>query len=212
MALPCLPGGSQRQNDVLPGASARIGQASGNQLIQRLLVQPEPRRLPDRRRVRQQTACGQLFKNGLVGAQNAARRVNVFNSDQPLAFVRTGVKPAGERRDQRTSMQRTGWRGGESPPVNSPHACRFAYCAAPRGGRCVCGPAKPVPRPLLVGKWSPHASRCAWCAAPRGGCCPCGLAKPVSRPWLAWSVCGQFHRPLACRLNPSKNRQRHFQT
>ena len=32
----------------------------------------------------------------------------------------------------------------------SPHACRFAYCAAPRGGRCACGPAKPVPRPLLA--------------------------------------------------------------
>ena len=32
----------------------------------------------------------------------------------------------------------------------SPHACRFAYCAAPRGGRCACGLAKPVPRPLLA--------------------------------------------------------------
>ena len=34
----------------------------------------------------------------------------------------------------------------------SPHACRFAYCAAPRGGRCACGPAEPVPRPLLAQK------------------------------------------------------------
>ena len=32
----------------------------------------------------------------------------------------------------------------------SPHACRFAYCAAPRGGRCACGPAKPAPQPLLA--------------------------------------------------------------
>ena len=32
----------------------------------------------------------------------------------------------------------------------SPHACRFAYCAALRGGRCACGPAKPVLRPLLA--------------------------------------------------------------
>ena len=32
----------------------------------------------------------------------------------------------------------------------SRHACRFAYCAAPREGRCACGPAKPVPRPLLA--------------------------------------------------------------
>jgi aspartyl protease family protein len=32
----------------------------------------------------------------------------------------------------------------------SPHACRFAYCAAPRGGCCACGPAKPVPRPLVA--------------------------------------------------------------
>ena len=32
----------------------------------------------------------------------------------------------------------------------SPHAVRFAYCAAPRGRRCACGPAKPVPQPLLA--------------------------------------------------------------
>lgn len=32
----------------------------------------------------------------------------------------------------------------------SPHGCRFAYCAARRGGRCACGPAKPVPRTLLA--------------------------------------------------------------
>src|SRR6478735_1965573 len=28
--------------------------------------------------------------------------------------------------------------------ILSPHACHFVYCAAPRGGRCACGPAKPV--------------------------------------------------------------------
>ena len=32
----------------------------------------------------------------------------------------------------------------------SPHACRFAHCAAPREGRCACGLEKPVPRPLLA--------------------------------------------------------------
>ena len=31
----------------------------------------------------------------------------------------------------------------------SPHAPHFVWFAAPRGGRCACGPAKPVPRPLL---------------------------------------------------------------
>ena len=32
----------------------------------------------------------------------------------------------------------------------SPHACRFAYCAPPRGDRCACGRAKPSPWPLLA--------------------------------------------------------------
>ena len=77
--------------------------------------------------------------------------------------------------------------------TSGPHACRFAYCAAPRGGRCACGPAKPVPRPWLVGK-IPHACRFAYCAAPRGGRCACGPAKPAPRPWLVGKS------PHACRF------------
>jgi len=47
----------------------------------------------------------------------------------------------------------------------SPHAPRCAWFAAPRGGRCACGPAKPVPRPWLVGSDRIHANRFASFAA-----------------------------------------------
>ena len=61
-----------------------------------------------------------------------------------------------------------------------------AHCVslpAPRGGRCACGLAKPVPRPLL-GKKTPTVAHCVSLPAPRGGRCACGPAKPVPRPLL----------------------------
>ena len=90
---------------------------------------------------------------------------------------------------------------------------------APRGGRCACGPAKPVPRPLLDWKCT-NACHFMFCAAPcrpplaggfasgacpnllkqlrsrrlqpREGRCACGLAKPVPWPLLGWSVSKVF--------------------
>ena len=32
----------------------------------------------------------------------------------------------------------------------APTVAHFVWLPAPRGGRCACGPAKPVPRPLLA--------------------------------------------------------------
>ena len=58
-----------------------------------------------------------------------------------------------------------------------------AHCVslpAPRGGRCACGPAKPVPRPLLE-KTAPTVAHCVSLPAPRGGCCACGSTKLVPR-------------------------------
>ena len=53
-----------------------------------------------------------------------------------------------------------------------PHAPHCVWFAAPRGGRCACGPAKN----------GPHAPRCAWFAAPRGGAAPAALAGGAGAP------------------------------
>ena len=53
-----------------------------------------------------------------------------------------------------------------------------AHCVslpAPRGGRSACGPAKPVPRPLLGQKRAPSVARCE--TQPGA----CGPAMPVLR-------------------------------
>ena len=55
----------------------------------------------------------------------------------------------------RTALPPKGTTVPAASEVN-PHACRFAYCTAPRGGRCACGPAKPVPWPWLA--WNPIVS------------------------------------------------------
>ena len=58
-----------------------------------------------------------------------------------------------------------------------------AHCVslpAPRGGRCACGPAKPVPRPLLE-KTAPTVKHYVSLPASRGGRCVCGPAKLVLR-------------------------------
>gem|GEM_PF-5700821 len=105
--------------------------------------------------------------------------------------------PAGKCR--LPAFQRRRCRAQQDAAEFGPHACRFAYCAAPRGGRCACGPAKPVPRPLLSwigssrcpGSLSLHTWRFAHCAALRGGRCACGPAKPDLRPlpnWIASSL------------------------
>jgi hypothetical protein len=72
--------------------------------------------------------------------------------------------------------------------VYGPHAPHSVWFAAPRGGRCACGPAKPVPRPLLV-KRGLYVRSLRVAPAPRGGRCACGPAKPVPRPLLAREAC-----------------------
>ena len=74
-----------------------------------------------------------------------------------------------------------------------PHAPRFAWFAAPRGGRCACGPAKPM-------EGAPTVAHCVWLPAPRGGHCACGPAKPVPRPLLALSYLGIFASVLLAWL------------
>ncbi len=99
MPLPCQTGRSQRTGDVLTGAAAGIGEARGDKLVKSLLVHGGALRLVNRRLVGDQAAGSQLFKNGLLCTWNTARRVDVFNADQPTAVMRTGIEPAGERRD-----------------------------------------------------------------------------------------------------------------
>ena len=56
-----------------------------------------------------------------------------------------------------------------------------AHCVslpAPRGGRCACGPAKPVPRPLLGQKRAPSVARCET----QPGACGPALRQAQDRP------------------------------
>ena len=151
MALPGMPCRSQRTGNVLPRAAAGIGHAAFHKLIERLLVQRAALRLADWRLVGHQSAGGQLLDDHLVSAWNAARRVHVLDAHQPLATVDAGIKPAGQRGDEGARMQRAG-RGWRKSSNVGPHAPHCVWFAAPRGGRCACGPAKPVPRPLLRGR------------------------------------------------------------
>ena len=48
-------------------------------------------RLPDHGRIGMQAAGRQLAQNFLIGTNLAAWRVYVFNANQPLALVRTGI-------------------------------------------------------------------------------------------------------------------------
>lgn len=117
MPSPRLTGCGQRAGDELPVAAAGIGLARGDELVERLLIQRAAPRLVRRRLVREQPTGSELFKKGLVGASNAARRVDIFNADEPTASVRTGIEPAGQRGNQRARMQRTGRRGRKSASI-----------------------------------------------------------------------------------------------
>ena len=106
--------GGLRQGNVLAGAGAGVGQARHGQLLQRGLVERPALRLPLRRLVRVQPAGGQLLQDQLVGAGHAARRVHVFHAHQPAPAQRPRVQPTGQRRHQRTRVQRPGGRGGKA--------------------------------------------------------------------------------------------------
>ena len=97
--------------------------------------------------------------------------------------------------------------GGAAAPAArgySPHACRFAYGAAPRGGRCACGLAKPVPRPWPG--WGNRSLACDFshCTFSRRGCGAFGPAEPVLRPYLAWDSISPTlvtsRHSLSCRI------------
>ena len=71
----------------------------------------------------------------------------------------------------------------------APTVAHFVWLPAPRGGRCACGPAKPVPRPLLVWEGvAPNASPLSPFVlslskdALQEAIGVCGLARPVLQP------------------------------
>ena len=75
--------------------------------------------LPLRRRIGDQLQCMELAQDLLVHALRAARRVNVFDADQPGALVGAGIQPGGERCYQRAGMQRAGGRGGKTAGISA---------------------------------------------------------------------------------------------
>ena len=59
-------------------------------------------------------------KNQIGAAGDDARKVEVFNADQPVALMLTSVQIASDRCDKRAEMQRTGGRGSEAAAISRP--------------------------------------------------------------------------------------------
>jgi hypothetical protein len=98
------------------GAAAAAGErvAGREQGVERRLVGIAAGRLPQHRAVRFQPETGQRAQLAGRGARYLARRVEVFDPDQPFAACMPREQPAPERRQQRTEVQRAGGRGGEA--------------------------------------------------------------------------------------------------
>jgi hypothetical protein len=107
--------------DLAPAAAAGVGQAGGQQLVQRRLVGRAAGGLPQRRRVGHQAQRGQLAQDHLAPAGQAARGVDVLNAHQPAAALGAGVQPAGQRGHRAAGMQRAGGRRGKAAGAG---ACR----------------------------------------------------------------------------------------
>jgi hypothetical protein len=76
---------------VFAGAGTRVGLASGDECVKGLLVKPGALRLPDHRGVRRKATHAQLLENKVVHSRHAAGGVHIFQSNEPLAAMGSGV-------------------------------------------------------------------------------------------------------------------------
>ncbi len=102
------PGGFHRSDDVTSSARAGVGPSSGQQLIKRRAIQVPPLRLPDGGRIRMKSERTQLGKDLGVRLWHASGDVGILDPHQPAPAMRSGVQPAGECRDKRSSVQGAG--------------------------------------------------------------------------------------------------------
>ncbi len=93
------------------GASAVIAQPLLAQPRQRLAVGFVPLRLPQHVAIPVQTVVVKLAQDGIGGAGDFARRVDIFNTNTPDTLVRAGLQVAAERGDQRAEVEFAGGEG-----------------------------------------------------------------------------------------------------
>lgn len=97
--------------DPRAGASAVIAQPLLAQPRQRLAVGFVPLRLPQHVAIPVQTVVVKLAQDGIGGAGDFARRVDIFNTNTPDTLVRAGLQVAAERGDQRAEVEFAGGEG-----------------------------------------------------------------------------------------------------
>src|SRR5207248_8299709 len=107
-------------------AAARVGFAAGDEPHERCFIKRDSRALADDLAVPFETValeCGQdCSGRGLA----AARLVDILDSYQPLSVDRASIAIARHCGDQRTEMQRPGWRRGEAAAVRDSRGRQLA--------------------------------------------------------------------------------------
>lgn len=96
--------------DFFSGAGAGESVALGDELVERGLVGGAASALVEDSAVPMEAECFECVENGIGGARYAARGVDIFQADEPLALVRVGIEVTGHGRDEGTEMK--GARGG----------------------------------------------------------------------------------------------------
>ena len=105
------------RGQVAAAATADEGAALVDQTVEGVLVKRVTLALPDHGFVAVQAERGQRAQLPFSRARNFARRVEVFDTHQPVAAVVTRQQPTAERGQQRAGMQIAGRRGRETAAV-----------------------------------------------------------------------------------------------
>ncbi|VTQ98862.1 Uncharacterised protein [Pseudomonas aeruginosa] len=116
---------------LLARASAGVGQAAAQQLLDHCGVVREAFALPLHRAVPFEAVALQGFQDRLLGARDFAGRVEVLHAHQPAAADGTCVQVGGDGRHQGTEVQVAAGRRGEAAYIGRGHG---ASGAAGNGG------------------------------------------------------------------------------
>jgi hypothetical protein len=101
------------------GPAARAGerQSGGEQTIERRLIESVALALPGYGLIPLEAERAEGLDDLLCAAGDFARRIEIFDSEQPLAAGATRIEIAGGRCDERPEVQRAGGRRSETTSV-----------------------------------------------------------------------------------------------
>ena len=124
--IDALSGDAQRSDfELAARAGACVGVSNRAQSRQRFRIEWRAIRLAGDAAVPREAVAFKRGENLPFGAFAGARRIDVLDAQQPLAAHSARVAVAGQRRDERTEVQRTGRRGREAAAIARP-AFRYA--------------------------------------------------------------------------------------